>query len=95
VLNGNDCTANFSENYDDLPLIVRMWLTCSNWKVISDLAKALLCAEQIYYTDFIEENGEGWVCAMPLIITDGENAVVLAPKWIKPSDFEVKNRDLC
>lgn len=83
-------TLKFTEEYDSLPLTLRIWLSHSKWEVIRDLAKHLFCNDQIYYTGFIEDREDGAVCAMPLIITDGETAVVLAPRWIRPTDFDIK-----
>jgi hypothetical protein len=90
IIDSDYGSLKFTEDYDDLPLTVRIWLSCSNWEVVRNLAKSLGCADIIYYTGFVDDREDGSVCAMPLIITDGETAVVLAPKWVKPTDFDVK-----
>lgn len=80
---------NFTEDYDDLPMLIKIWLTTRNWDWIKDLAKKIGCATKIYYSNFVEyQDNDDSISALPLIIADEENAVVLAPRWIKSSIFD-------
>ncbi len=77
---------DFDKCYDGLPPVVKLWLTLSNWNTFSELSETLGCNGKIYYTALVQENEQGWLCAYPLVIADEENAVVLAPKWVRPED---------
>ena len=82
----NSCygSIHFTEDFDKLPLVVRMWLTTWRWKEIVDLAKALDCddcTDKILYSDFLEFDSES-ILSGPLIITNNKIAICLAPRMI-------------
>ena len=93
IIDSNFQEITFTEDYDDLPMLLKIWVTTKNWEWIKDLAKKIGCAKKIYYSDFLDyRDTDDSISALPLIIADEENAVLLAPRWIKSSVFEFPNQ---
>lgn len=79
----------YTENYDELPLVVRMWLSTKRWEEIKNLAKAFDCADRIYYSDFVEHDEESML-ALPLIICNDYVAACTAPRVVEFDAFDIK-----
>jgi hypothetical protein len=80
----------FTKEYDQLPLLIRMWLTSWRWNELVQLAKTFDCdndESKILYSDVLEFDGEN-ILTGPVIITNGHIAICSAPRIMGLDNFE-------